>query len=108
VSKTVGIEGSIKKEISSIKSINYAFIYGSFAADREKATSDIDLMIIGDPDVIKLSDVINKLETKLQRTINPTVYSLLEYRERKGAKQGFINNLLNNPKIMLIGEEDDL
>ncbi len=38
VSKTIGIEGNIRKKISSIKSINYAFIYGSFAANREKAS----------------------------------------------------------------------
>src|SRR4030043_993483 len=97
VSKTVGIEGSIRKEISSIKSINCAFIYGSFAANREKATSDIDIVIVGDPDVSKLNEKISKLEMKLQRTINPTIYSLHEYHTRRKSMSGFIMDLLKNP-----------
>jgi len=108
VSKTVGIEGSLKKTLSSIKKIKIAFIYGSFATSRERATSDIDLMIIGDPDTSSLNEKIAELEKRLKREINPTVYSLKEYKAKKKAKSGFVLELLKNPKIMLIGKEDDL
>ena len=108
VSKTVGIEGSLRSSLLTIKEIKFAFIYGSFAAKREKGTSDIDLMIIGDPDTSRLNEKITELEEKLKRDINPTVYALREYRARKRSKSGFITDLLRNPKIMLIGEENDL
>ena len=108
VSKTVGIEGSLRNALSSIKAIKFAFIYGSFAAKSEKSTSDLDLMIIGDPDTSKLNEKITVLEKKLKRNINPTIYSLKEYRARKRSKSGFIMDLLRNPKIMLIGKENDL
>ena len=108
VSKTVGVEGSLKKTLSSIKDIKTAFIYGSFATKREKAASDIDLMIIGDPDPSLLNEKIAQLEKKLKREINITIYSLKEYKEKKKAKSGFIMELLRNPKIMLIGKENDL
>ncbi len=108
VSKTVGVEGSLKKVLSSIKDIKIAFIYGSFAMRRERVTSDIDLMIIGNPDISLLNEKIAELEKKLKREINPTIYSLKEYKSKKKAKSGFILDLLKNPKIMLIGKVDDL
>jgi predicted nucleotidyltransferase len=108
VSKTVGIEGSLRAALSAIGGIRIAFVYGSFASGRESAASDIDLMIVGDPDMSVLHANIAELEEKLKREINPTVYSPQEYEARKKAASGFIRDLIKNPKIMLIGEEDDL
>jgi predicted nucleotidyltransferase len=108
VAKTVGIEGSLRNALSSVEKIEMAFIYGSFAAKREKDTSDIDLMIIGNPDTSQLNEKLAALEKRLKREINPTIYALGEYRAKKKAKSGFIKDLLKNPKIMVIGREDDL
>lgn len=108
VFKTVGIEGSLKKELSSISKIRASFIYGSFASDRQKATSDIDIMIIGNPDFSELNERIAKLEKKLRREINATVYSWEEYQAKKKSKSGFLMDLLERQKIMLVGHEDDL
>lgn len=108
VSKTVGVEGSLRKTLLSIKKIKIAFIYGSFATKREKAASDIDLMLIGNPDTSLLNEKIAELEKRLKREINPTIYSLKEYRAKKRTKSGFMLESLKNPKIMLIGKENDL
>lgn len=108
VSKTVGVEGSLKKMLLSINRIKLAFIYGSFATKKEKVTSDIDIMIVGNPDTSSLNEKIAGLEKKLRREINPTIYSLKEYRAKKRTKSGFVLDLLTNPKIMLIGKENDL
>jgi len=108
VAKTVGIEGSLRNALSSVEKIRIAFIYGSFAGKREKGTSDIDLMIIGNPDTSQLNEKIAALEKRLKREINPTIYSLPEYKAKKKAKSGFIMDLLKNPKIMVVGKEDDL
>jgi len=108
VSKTVGVEGSLRKELSSVKGIKTAFIYGSFAAKREKSGSDIDLMIIGNPDSSVLNKKIAGLEKKLQREINVTTYSPEEYKYRREANSGFILDVVKNPKILLAGAEDDL
>ncbi len=108
VSKTVGVEGSLRKALSSVKKIKIAFIYGSFATRREKGTSDIDLMIIGNPDTSLLNEKVVELEKRLKREINPTIYYMEEYKTKKRAKSGFMLELLKNPKIMLIGKENDL
>jgi predicted nucleotidyltransferase len=106
--KTVGVEGSLRRMLLSIGGIKIAFIYGSFASKKEKVASDIDLMIIGNPDNSYLNRKIAELEKRLRREINPTVYSLREYRAKKRAKSGFLLELLENPRIMLIGRDDDL
>lgn len=108
ISKTVGVEGSLRKVVSSIKKIKIAFVYGSFASKRQKAGSDIDLMIIGNPDISSLNEKIARLEKKLEREINITNYSQDEYKKKRKVKSGFILDLLKNPKIMLVGTEDDL
>ncbi|MDP8253363.1 MAG: nucleotidyltransferase domain-containing protein [Candidatus Kaelpia aquatica] len=108
IAKTVGIEGLLKKALSYIKGINFAFIYGSFASGKENFSSDIDLMIIGEPEDSLLYDKIAELEKKLEREINPSIYSAEEFNLKKRDKNGFIMDLLNNPKIMIIGKEDEL
>lgn len=108
ISKTVGVEGTLRKELSSIKAIETAFIYGSVASKREKAGSDIDLMIIGNPNISFLNQKIAELEEKLKREINITVYFPEEYKNKRKVNGGFILDVLNNPKVMLVGTEDDL
>ena len=108
ISKTVGVEGALRKELSSFKKIKAAFIYGSFASKRQKADSDIDLMIIGNPDISSLNEKIARLEDKLKREINITTYSPEEYNNKRKVKSGFILDVLKNPKILLAGSEDDL
>jgi len=55
-----------------------------------------------------LNKAIQRLETRLSREINHTVYSPDEYRSRKRGKSAFIEDLLKSPKIILVGSEDDL
>ena len=90
------------------KKIKMAFVYGSFASKSQKATSDIDLMVIGNPDISNLNEKIARLEKRLKREINITIYTWEEYKAKKEFQSGFILDLLKNPKIMLIGNEDDL
>lgn len=108
IKKTIGAEKSLKEALLSLKGIKVAFIYGSFAAEREAVSSDIDLMIIGNPDTSLLNEKLYELEKKLTREISPTVYSLSEFKSRKKSKSGFVLDLLKNPKVMLIGKESDL
>jgi predicted nucleotidyltransferase len=108
VFKTIGVEASLRASLSSLKKIKAAFIFGSFASKSEKETSDIDVMIIGEPDMSALNEEIRELESKLKREINLSTYSWREYQAKKKDKSGFIIEVLKNPKIMLVGSENDL
>ena len=101
VFKTIGVEGTLKKELKKIKGIKRAFIFGSFAKNREDSLSDIDLMIIGDIDEDLLISKISKLEKQFRREIN---YHLIDEKEweEKTKKDSFIKAIVAAPKIKII------
>ena len=108
VSKTIGIEGTLRQELARLQNVKIAFIYGSYASGTDTAESDIDIMIIGDPDVSAVNKKLSRLEKKLKRDINVSIHTLDEYQKRKKEKRGFIMELLKNPRIILVGDEDAL
>jgi len=108
VSKTIGIKGLLQKTLKKMKNIEVAFIYGSFAKNAENAASDIDLFVIGNVDHRTLTSRISEIEDVLKREINFSIYEMEEFKKKKRAKSSFVIDLLENPKIFLIGNENDL
>ena len=108
VFKTIGIQGLLKEALDKIKGIKIAFIYGSYAKGNENANSDIDLLIVGEIDEDILLAKINRIEKAVKREINYTLYSSDEFMKGKLEKDSFIIDVLENQKIFLIGNENDL
>lgn len=108
VFKTIGVEGALKEIVNIIRGIEVALIYGSFAAGKETGTSDVDLLIVGQPNEERLMTKIDELEKKLKREINYTIYSRTEYSNRKRGKDTFVWNILSGAKILLKGTEGEL
>jgi len=108
ISKTVGIGGMLKKTLEGLSGIKFAFIYGSFAKGEQNGLSDIDLAIIGEVDEGKLIEKIEKAEKFLNREINYTLYSPSDWQQAKKVKDTFTANIFDEPKIMLVGEENEL
>lgn len=106
--KTRGAVGVIKDIFSKQKNIDYAFIYGSFASGEESEKSDIDLMVIGEIPLETLLKLMREPENLLSRVVNPSLYNLSEIKKRVKEKDPFIIQVTNDPKIMLIGNEDEL
>lgn len=106
--KTVLFGDLLKGSLNTLgKKIKFGFIYGSFASGKESSTSDIDLFIIGDLGIRDIASILNEYGRKLGREINPTVYSEKEFKSKITQKNPFINEILNCPKIWLIGEESE-
>jgi len=106
--KTQGVAKVIKENLATLGEIKYAFIYGSFAKGEEKLGSDIDVMIIGHVDLVRLNSLLSSVEDKLRRTINYIVFSPQDWEERKAEGEEFIRDLLADPKIMLVGDGHEL
>ena len=109
VRKTFGISDLFKGVLAPHQHIiRLAFIYGSAAKGSDSATSDIDLMLISD--VINYPDLLVSfadLENELGKKISPTIYSVEEFRNKRDSKNSFITRIINSPKIVLIGSEND-
>jgi predicted nucleotidyltransferase len=108
VLKTTGLGQVLRQDLGRLGSVEWAFVYGSVAAGIEDLRSDIDLMLVGQVDLMALSEVVARLEEQLGRAINYVVVSSHELMDRLAEGEPFLANVLAGPKIMLIGEENGL
>lgn len=110
VQKTIGLAAPLREALLPLQDkIAAAFVYGSMAKRTDTARSDIDLMILSD--TLGYADVMQALdgtELKLGRPVNPTLYSSAEFTSRIHDKNSFLMRVLEQPKIWIIGEHDDL
>jgi predicted nucleotidyltransferase len=87
--------------------IKYALIYGSFAKGTETASSDIDLLVIGDIEEDILLKAIMKIQAKVSREINYLLWHEDELAEKAKAKIPLIREISKSPIIMIVGGEDE-
>ena len=109
VNKTIGVFSVLRSALATLsKRIVVAFVYGSVAREEETAQSDIDLMIVGDA---TLDDVLSRLsavEKAIGRPVNPTVYSVSEFKSKLATGNHFVTAVLKGRKVFLLGDEDEL
>lgn len=110
VQKTVGLAEPLREALQPLASkIAAAFVFGSIAKRSDTAASDIDLMIVsGKLGYADALTALAEVEEKLGRKINPTIYSPAELAKRIKSDSAFVKRVLEQPKIWLIGGEDDL
>ena len=101
LSKTFGVEASLRKIAESVEGINRAYIYGSFAGNKMEAHSDIDLLVIGKHSQLLLQKQIGKLQRGIQREINTVNMDEAEFNRRKRDKDPFITGLFRGKYITL-------
>lgn len=89
--------------------IKVAFIFGSVASGTERSESDLDLMVVAN--AVTLSDLIpavRETERELGREVNPSVCTPKEFSRKLGERQDFLSNVVEGPKLFLIGDEHEL
>ncbi len=106
VQKTQGIEGLLKKLVNNIDSIDMAFIYGTYAKDKMRIDSDIDILIRTKSFDIEdyFLEGITKIEQKVQREINYKIYLKEEFNKKKKMKDAFLEEVLSDKYILLKGK----
>lgn len=83
-----------------------AWVYGSIAKQTETAKSDVDVMVVGKKNLTlsKLLEVLVPLEEELGRKIDPTLIAPAEFERRRAEPDSFLNRVLGQPILPLIGE----
>lgn len=109
VNKTVGVVPGLRTLLSPLsKRIALAFIFGSVARGDETAGSDVDLLIVGDATLEEILSRLSRAESQAGRALNPTVYSVAEFKSKLAAGNHFLTSVLKGPKLFLLGDEDVL
>lgn len=107
--KTSGLIDVLAEALSSVESvIDLAFVFGSLARGEQHSASDVDVMVVG---ALGFADAVRALhpaQATLQREINPVVYSRDEFRRRAGSGDPFILQVLGDPKLFIVGNDNEL
>ncbi len=107
VFKTTGLADILKNALQD-KKIRIVFVFGSIAEGKERAESDVDLFIIGEESLRKITEYLSGVSEIIEREINPHVMTQKEFQKRVQTSDHFITNIINSPKLFIIGTEHDL
>jgi predicted nucleotidyltransferase len=97
--KTLGPEPLLRSALTDVDGIREAFIYGSWADPARRSPADIDVLVVGEPDVGAVYDAASAVETEVGRPVNITVRSPIEWDDVDGA---FERAIRSGPRVRLI------
>jgi predicted nucleotidyltransferase len=107
--KTSGMSDVLRSALAEVRDrISAAFVYGSMAKGTATAESDVDMMVVGEVELRDLVAALTPVEQVLQREVNPSVYPPAEFRARLGDSNHFLTSVMREPKVFIIGDEDEL
>lgn len=108
VNKEIGLGGAILKNKGKLGKIKYAMLSGSFVRSKPYSQNDVDLFIVGTIILPELGTLIKEEETRRNREINFTPMTEEEFNFRKNRRDPFIIGVLSKPRVMLIGDEEEM
>src|ERR1039458_7173467 len=107
VLKTSGLVDVLRSALAPLAGqVKLAFVFGSVAKATDTVTSDIDLLVVSD--TLAYGELFAALEpatNRLQRTVNPTLYSRADIVSRRRAGNPFIKRVFAQHKLWVIGQE---
>jgi DNA-binding transcriptional ArsR family regulator len=107
VLKTTGLVDVLRDALEG-ESVDAAFVFGSVARGGHVATSDIDLMVIGQIGLRRLSGLLRGCEERIGREVNPHILTRAELKARLAAADHFLTSVMKDAKLFVIGDENAL
>lgn len=107
--KTAGVADILRDSLASLTDkIAVAFVYGSVASGAERRSSDIDVMVVGTASFEEVVQALHRSQEQLRREVNPNVYRPDEFKKKVKEKDPFLSRVLEQPKLFVLGKENDL
>lgn len=103
-----GLPGQLRMFLEPLDGLRLALVHGPGARDEEESSAGLQLLLVGRPDLMRLSTVTTAMERQLGRRIDYLVLAEEEFAARKRAGDPLINEILSGPVIMLWGTPTDL
>lgn len=106
VEKTTGATALLKEALHD-PNIRSSFIFGSVASGKARPESDLDLFVIGDLGLRKISKLLRGISERIGREINPHVMTVKEFESKIKSKDHFISSIIGSEKVFLVGDENE-
>lgn len=98
----------LQKNLSKIGKVKFAVMSRDLARDLPLKKDEIYVLYVGHIVLPEVESIMQKVDKELDREINYTVMTEEELQFRKKNNDPFIWRFLKQPKIMLIGAEEEL
>ena len=108
VAKTTGLGGNLIRNKVKLGKIKFAFVSTRFLKGVSSPSSDVDLLVVGQIVLPELQAVISDEQAKRELEINYSFMDEAEFKFRVRRRDPFILHVLVQPKVMLLGDEDEL
>ncbi len=108
VTKSVGLGGNFIKSRAKLGRIKYACMALRFVTNKPSGPEDVDFLIVGQIVLPELQAMISDEQVKREAEINYSFMDEAEFNFRKRRRDPFIIKVLTQPKIMLVGDEEEL
>jgi predicted nucleotidyltransferase len=102
VRETMGAREVLRRRLTGLAKVRSALLFGSYASGETHPRSDIDLLIVGEPDRDELTDRLEAASREVGRPINEVVFaeSDLDARRRRG--DTFVRSIDEGPTIAVL------
>lgn len=108
VAKSAGLGGAIVKGRGRLGKIKYAMIATRFLKGHPSGVEDVDLLVVGQLVLPELQAIISDEQARREVEINYSFMDEAEFAFRVKRRDPFILRVVTQPKIMLVGDEEDL
>jgi predicted nucleotidyltransferase len=106
--KTIGLATLMRDALTDlVGKIDLAFVFGSMASGEQNASSDVDVLVVGDLSLAEVVKALSAVQPTLGREINPVVMTVDKFIAQLNKQDRFVTRVLDEPKIFLIGKEDE-
>lgn len=108
VAKSYGLGGNVVKSRQKLGKLKFAFLSTRFLNGIPSGPDDIDLLLVGQIVLPELQSIIADEQVRREAEINYSYMDEAEFTFRVRRRDPFILRVLIQPKVMLIGSEEDL
>lgn len=102
VRQVAGTPIIVRRHLAGLSGVERAVIFGSYAHGSLRPDSDVDLLIIGDPDRDALSDRLEMASLEISRPINEVVMSQREFDTRRDRGDRLIESIESQPTVEIL------
>lgn len=108
VLKTSGLHDVLAEALAGVAGIRVAFVFGSLASGTGRSGSDVDLIVIGTCGMRSLVPGLRMTSERLGREVNPVAMTEAEYRERRSARDPFLDDVMSKDLMFVKGDLREL
>ncbi len=91
-----------------IEGVDFVILTDSFIKKKYENSTDVDFLFIGTMRIRDLSTAVSQLEKDLERDIRFSAITKEDFEFARKKKEPFLMNILQNDKIILLGQLSDL